>query len=180
MIANRNGRHVTQTVHDHGITSGAAFAAVRVAWTRRSSSGETSADLAGGGRPPGALAPPRHRDPRQAARAWSLLDRVEDVIVAALESARGQYTHWSRVPSARGGRSRSRPLWHSCGWRGTGRPSGLRACRRKVGRPDRIEVSRPYGTDDKKMDDSDDFAALMHANLIEIFGQRDGTLRREA
>ena len=30
------------------------------------------------------------------------------------------------------------------------------------------------------MDDSDGFAALMHANLIEIFGQRDGTLRREA
>jgi hypothetical protein len=30
------------------------------------------------------------------------------------------------------------------------------------------------------MDDSDGFAALMHANLTEIFGQRDGTRRREA
>src|SRR5580658_2708711 len=39
---------------------------------------------------------------------------------------------------------------------------------------------RVDGTDDKQMDDPDDFAALMHANLIEIFGQRDGTLRREA
>jgi len=30
------------------------------------------------------------------------------------------------------------------------------------------------------MDDSDGFSTLMHANLIEIFGQRDATLRREA
>jgi hypothetical protein len=36
------------------------------------------------------------------------------------------------------------------------------------------------GTDDKQMDDSDGFSALMHANLIEIFGQRDRTRRREA
>ena len=30
------------------------------------------------------------------------------------------------------------------------------------------------------MDDADGFATLMHANLMEIFGQRDGTRRREA
>jgi hypothetical protein len=30
------------------------------------------------------------------------------------------------------------------------------------------------------MDDVDGFAALMQANLMEIFGQRDGTRRREA
>jgi hypothetical protein len=30
------------------------------------------------------------------------------------------------------------------------------------------------------MDNPDGFAALMHANLIEIFGQRDGNQRREA
>jgi hypothetical protein len=30
------------------------------------------------------------------------------------------------------------------------------------------------------MDDSDGFSVLMHANLLEIFGHRDGTLRREA
>src|SRR5579862_7923080 len=30
------------------------------------------------------------------------------------------------------------------------------------------------------MDDSDGFYALMHANLIEIFGQRDAAVRREA
>ena len=33
-------------------------------------------------------------------RAWSVPNQVEDVIVAALESARGQDTHWSRVSSA--------------------------------------------------------------------------------
>jgi hypothetical protein len=30
------------------------------------------------------------------------------------------------------------------------------------------------------MDDTDDFRILMHASLIEVFGQRDGTRRREA
>ena len=30
------------------------------------------------------------------------------------------------------------------------------------------------------MDDADGFSTLMHANLMEIFGQRDGTRRREA
>src|SRR5208282_3968805 len=34
------------------------------------------------------------------------------------------------------------------------------------------------GTDDKQMDNSDGFSTLMHANLIEIFGQRDGSRRR--
>ena len=36
------------------------------------------------------------------------------------------------------------------------------------------------GTDDKQMDDTDSFSTLMHTNLIGIFGQHDGTLRREA
>jgi hypothetical protein len=36
------------------------------------------------------------------------------------------------------------------------------------------------GTDIKQMDDSHGSSTLMHANLIEISGQRDGTLRREA
>ena len=30
------------------------------------------------------------------------------------------------------------------------------------------------------MGDSDGFSTLMHASLIEIFGQRDGTRRRDA
>lgn len=30
------------------------------------------------------------------------------------------------------------------------------------------------------MDDTDSFSTLMHTNLIEIFGQHDGALRREA
>jgi hypothetical protein len=36
------------------------------------------------------------------------------------------------------------------------------------------------GMDDRRMDDSDGISTLMHANLLEVFGQRDAGLRREA
>jgi hypothetical protein len=63
--------------------------------------------------------------------------------------------------------------------RGTGPPDCRRVDARWATCQDRSSPALD-GTDDQQMDDSDGFSALMHANLIEIFGQRDGTLRREA
>jgi SnoaL-like domain len=44
----------------------------------------------------------------------------------------------------------------------------------------RLEGSYLRRNGDQQMGDSDGFSTLMHASLIEIFGQRDGTRRREA
>jgi hypothetical protein len=52
----------------------------------------------------------------------------------------------------------------------------------RVGKHDDFGVSivRIKEEDDRQMDDSDAFSTAMHANLVDIFGQRDATLRREA